>query len=188
MVKGKKIIKLREEGKSYDEISEILNCSKSTISYHCKKENLTDIGLGADRIDDDVKIKIREFYKTHTIEETAKEFNVSSSSVKLFSNRKRVFLTEDERKKRNIQNVIKRRQKLKEIAIKYKGGKCEKCGYNKDLPWVYDFHHINPNEKDFKISNFSGSEQKMKEELDKCMMLCSNCHRETHYLDYLENL
>jgi IS30 family transposase len=40
-----KIIELRKLGFSYNEISEKLNCSKSTISYHCNKYELNDIGL-----------------------------------------------------------------------------------------------------------------------------------------------
>lgn len=186
MDKGKKIIELRKNGKSYDDICKILKCSKSTVSYHCKKHNLTDIGLGSEKIEDKIKNEIKEYYKSHTIEETAKKFNVSTSSVKIFSDKKRIILSKEERRKRNIEKVIRRRQKLKQIAIEYKGGKCEKCGYDKNIPWVYDFHHVEPGEKDFKISTYSGSEKKMKEELDKCIMLCSNCHREIHYQEYLE--
>ena len=36
-----KILKLRKEGKTYSEISKILNCAKSTVSHHCKKEGLS---------------------------------------------------------------------------------------------------------------------------------------------------
>ena len=60
------------------------------------------------------------------------------------------------------------------------GGKCKVCGYNKYYG-ALDFHHINPNEKGFTLSkkatyNF----ERVKIELDKCIMLCSNCHRELH--------
>lgn len=46
---------------------------------------------------------------------------------------------------------------------------------------VYDFHHINPDEKDFQLS--SGSTRGLKackEEVDKCLLLCANCHRIVH--------
>ena len=79
------------------------------------------------------------------------------------------------------EKVQKRRTKLKQIAIEYKGGECEYCGYSK-CPAALEFHHKDPSQKDFGIA-YKGrtmSEEKMKVELDKCIMLCSNCHREEH--------
>lgn len=64
--------------------------------------------------------------------------------------------------------------------IEYKGGKCEICGYNKCIE-ALEFHHKNPNDKEFGISNGNTvSFEKMKVEADKCMLVCSNCHREIH--------
>lgn len=177
-----RILKLRNEGKTYEEISKLLKCSKSTISYHCKK-----IGLGRVYIEDEIKDEIKDYYKTHTIIETAKRFNISESSVKMYGGKKRIILTDEERKEKNKILVIRRRQKLKRIAIKYKGGKCVKCDYDKDIPWIYEFHHTDKEEKDFNISSWSGSEVKMLKELEKCIMVCSNCHREIHYQEYIEN-
>lgn len=72
------------------------------------------------------------------------------------------------------------RKNNKKRAIEYKGGKCIKCGYDKCYA-AMDFHHINKNDKDFDISkNCNLSFEKIKEELDKCVILCSNCHREFH--------
>lgn len=69
---------------------------------------------------------------------------------------------------------------IKQKAIKYLGGKCEICGYNKCLE-ALDFHHINPLNKNKKISNlYNRSWNVIKEELDKCQLLCANCHRELH--------
>jgi len=62
------------------------------------------------------------------------------------------------------------------------GGKCEKCGYNKNIS-AFDFHHKNPYEKNFevKIQNLkSKSDDDILEEALKCMLLCANCHRELH--------
>lgn len=79
--------------------------------------------------------------------------------------------------------VKKRREKIKKDAIDYKGGKCEICGYNKCIE-ALEFHHIN-NDKDFGISakGYTRSFKKIKEELDKCILVCANCHRELHYLN-----
>jgi len=75
---------------------------------------------------------------------------------------------------------LRREVKLK--CIEYKGGKCEKCGYNK-CPASLIFHHIDPLQKDFGISSngVSRSFSKCKPELDKCMLLCMNPHGELHY-------
>lgn len=70
-------------------------------------------------------------------------------------------------------------KKNKEEAVAYKGGKCEHCGYNKCLGALH-FHHLDPTEKDF--ASFSTFKlEKSKSELDKCILLCANCHAEVHY-------
>lgn len=71
-----------------------------------------------------------------------------------------------------------KRRKLKLKAIAYKGGCCVKCGYNK-CPTAMTFHHREPHEKEALISKIS-SWPKMQVELDKCDLLCHNCHIETH--------
>lgn len=74
-----------------------------------------------------------------------------------------------------------RRLEYKLKAIKFMGGKCLKCEYNKCHASM-DFHHVNPIEKDKSIKNIiSGSWKRIEEELKKCILLCSNCHREHHY-------
>lgn len=66
------------------------------------------------------------------------------------------------------------------MLIAYKGGKCERCGYDKSSR-ALEFHHLNPSEKDFGISKvLTRSIQSLKEEADKCVLLCSNCHAEIH--------
>jgi hypothetical protein len=86
-----------------------------------------------------------------------------------------------DRKEYIKQAVVKHRRKLKQMAVDYKGGKCEKCGYNKCND-ALEFHHPDPTQKDFSISNGGCSQawDKIRIELDKCIMLCSNCHREAH--------
>ena len=70
--------------------------------------------------------------------------------------------------------------KIKTQSVEYLGGKCEICGYNKNIH-ALDFHHRNPEEKDFAIGESDFSFEKLKPELDKCQLVCSNCHREIHY-------
>ena len=73
-----------------------------------------------------------------------------------------------------------RREKTQKL-LQYKGGKCERCGYDK-CKAALDFHHLDPSTKRFNIS--SSMSRKMPEtiaEADKCILICSNCHRELHY-------
>lgn len=73
-----------------------------------------------------------------------------------------------------------RRFILKDRAIKYKGGKCERCTYSKSYRALV-FHHIDPSQKDFQLSGMhTRSWEVITKELDKCMLLCSNCHMEVH--------
>lgn len=80
-----------------------------------------------------------------------------------------------------VEAVQRRRDKVKKMAVEYKGGKCAICGYNKYIG-ALEFHHLNPAEKDFSIGakGYTRSFSKVKEELDKCICLCSNCHKEVH--------
>lgn len=83
-------------------------------------------------------------------------------------------------KKCSSNNVIKYRQNRKKKAIEYKGGKCQKCGYDKCV-YALDFHHLEKNEKEFNISKSTTNWERLKIELDKCILVCSNCHREIHF-------
>jgi hypothetical protein len=74
------------------------------------------------------------------------------------------------------------RRELKRKAVDYKGGCCEICGYDRCLA-ALTFHHRDPIQKDFGISDIMNilSWQRIKRELDKCHLLCSNCHYEVHH-------
>ena len=80
--------------------------------------------------------------------------------------------------------VQRRRDKLKELAVHYKGGKCSVCGYSRYIG-ALEFHHVDPSNKDFGIGSkgYTRSFSKIKEELDKCILVCANCHREIHSLN-----
>jgi hypothetical protein len=84
-------------------------------------------------------------------------------------------------KKCRSENVSKQRRGRKLKAIEYKGGQCKICGYSKCAS-ALEFHHLDPNEKDFSFSakGLTRSWEKQKIELDKCALLCSNCHKEVH--------
>ncbi len=81
------------------------------------------------------------------------------------------------------QNITAIRKAIKKRLVEYKGGCCEKCGY-KNCISALQFHHINPTEKDFNIStqlNLSDFNISFYyQEVDKCKLLCANCHAEEH--------
>ncbi len=74
------------------------------------------------------------------------------------------------------------RIRVKEKLIAYKGGKCEECGYDKQIPRVFDFHHRDPKQKEFAIGSYTVLNfEKLKNEVDKCELVCKNCHAEIHH-------
>lgn len=75
---------------------------------------------------------------------------------------------------------VNRWKKRKIEAIEYKGGCCSVCGYKK-FYGALEFHHLDSSQKDAdwgKIRLWSWD--KIKNELDKCICVCANCHREIH--------
>src|SRR5579862_1057396 len=84
-----------------------------------------------------------------------------------------------DRREELIRAVTKRRRKIKAMAIAYKGGRCQICGYSK-FQGALDLHHLNPKEKSFSIGEkgYTRSWVRVQVELDKCILVCANCHRE----------
>lgn len=65
-------------------------------------------------------------------------------------------------------------------AIEYKGGSCSHCGYDK-FYGALEFHHTDPSQKEVSWNKLRlKSWDKVLNELDKCILLCANCHREEH--------
>lgn len=80
--------------------------------------------------------------------------------------------------------------KAKQKAIEYKGSKCQDCSisYPETDHCVFDFHHRNPNEKDVDWKKLRlRSWDKIVFEVDKCDLLCSNCHRLRHKRIWLDS-
>jgi DNA-binding CsgD family transcriptional regulator len=171
------IIELRLKGKTYNEIKCLLNVSKATISYHLKNAGLeTKIErLSISKIEE-----LQLFYKDHTINECAIKFNISKTTVIRFTDNKRIKLTEEDIKAKNYIKVKSHRKKIKEKLVDYKGGSCELCHYNKCIE-ALEFHHRDPAQKDFGISEYTHLKwDNIVKEVDKCIMVCANCHREIH--------
>lgn len=90
----------------------------------------------------------------------------------------------------NERQSIDLRQVSKKLYIEYKGNQCEECGYNKCSASL-TFHHLNPNKKEIQLSNINERINSLNEinknielELDKCQLLCCNCHLEWYRILY----
>lgn len=170
------VIQLKQLGKSYNQISEELGIGKSSVSNICK-----EAGLGQNIIELTPE-KIKECQKLYdeigNIKQVAKLVNISYNRLR------NVIISRTITPKSSYENVKNHRHKVKKELVEYKGGKCEICGYDKCLG-ALDFHHIDPSQKDFAIStsNIYKNLDKLKEEVDKCILVCANCHRELHYDD-----
>ena len=84
----------------------------------------------------------------------------------------------DNETRKHQKTILRRNMKIQ--AIKLMGGKCSICGYDKCID-ALEFHHKNPNKKEFKLgSGNTMSWKQYKNEVSKCILLCSNCHKEIH--------
>lgn len=73
------------------------------------------------------------------------------------------------------------RREFKEACVDYLGGTCWKCTGEFPIA-VFDFHHLDSSQKDLEVSGMTHmSWEDVTAELDKCALLCSNCHREVHH-------
>ena len=84
-------------------------------------------------------------------------------------------------KNKNVKSVAQRRKKIRLMTIAHAGGKCMHYGYDK-YPEFLEFHHKDPSQKKFGIgqNGLTRSWARVKAEVEKCNLLCANCHREEH--------
>jgi predicted RNA-binding Zn-ribbon protein involved in translation (DUF1610 family) len=78
--------------------------------------------------------------------------------------------------------TVQNKNRVENIIIEVAGSySCNICGYNKCTN-ALEFHHIDPSKKEYLISDLKTcSKEILVEELKKCIIVCSNCHREIHY-------
>lgn len=159
---------LINKGYSQREIAEELACSQSNVKYWLKKHGIktnTKQYNIKDRVDkkcpkcETVK-PLTEFYKRSNR-------NDYGGYCKSCSNNYHT-------------------QRVKEVKLKmieYKSNQCNDCGLkHEDSHYsVFEFHHLDPKEKDPNFDRIKYQKWvKIKDELDKCVMLCANCHRLKH--------
>lgn len=85
-------------------------------------------------------------------------------------------------------NRAKRLACRKWIVEHKQNNPCQICG--EDRWWVLEHHHIDPTTKSFSLSGGAGAKRSIKaiqQEIDKCIVICSNCHRDLHYKQRVNN-
>ncbi len=108
-------------------------------------------------------------------ENTLKKESIVSIELKRKEFKKRDRNKEQQAKYKK--NAIERN---KRIVAGYKAEGCSICGYNK-CDKALHFHHLDPNEKEITISRLrSHAVDRLIEEIEKCIVLCANCHYELH--------
>lgn len=123
------------------------------------------------------------------IEKDESEFNFKNKSLgKLSSNCKDCQkIMKDNHYKNNRERYLKRNSERRISYIQWFSEfkltlKCEVCGENH--PATLDFHHEDPNEKEYGISvmiHNTHHKDRILEEISKCKVLCANCHRKVHW-------
>jgi len=171
------IVKLRLSQKTYDEISKLVNISEDRLKRICRNKKLNNssiVGLKTLNKND----VLNYYLTTQSLRMTAKYFNTTRHTIRRHIDDKYI-INGKIKKITHSQSVIEWRKRKKIELVKYKGGHCERCGYDKCVS-ALTFHHLDPNQKDFAISGKSYSIEKLKKEVDKCIMICANCHIEIH--------
>jgi len=156
----------------------VKTCNKCHIEklltefYKCKKFK--------DGLDYTCKVCSKQNSRQHYIKNKDKidlhnkQWSLKHKEEKRLQDQQRYLNNKEEIKKQCKQRYLDYKQKL----LKFKKNGCMVCGYNK-CSRALEFHHLDPSKKEHTIANIR-SKDTLTTELDKCVLLCSNCHQEVH--------
>ena len=166
-----KIKELIDFGFNKTKIAEEIGCTRKTLLKVLDYLNMEHYYFEVNSPFDDDGLKMCTECREH------KDIN----EYYLINNRRHISVCKECRKKAERLKYKKRTLTLNEYKENIGCAKCkDKRAY------VLDFHHKDKNEKGYSISknpNISLESPKFLEEIEKCIILCSNCHREYHYLE-----
>lgn len=167
------VIRLRKSGLSFNAIHNITGVAKSSISGICRPLNLG--GNLIEELTPEIIEKAQELYNSiRNIKKVAKMFPGIG-----YRRLSKVMHLSDKPIRTKSEAVVAWRKRTKLKLVEYKGRKCQCCGYSKCIE-ALEFHHIDSSSKEFSISGKSNSFERLKKEADKCVLVCSNCHKEIH--------
>jgi len=156
------------KGLSLRQITKETNKSLTSIRYWTKKYNLSS------RFGDFKNWPKKEYGNTRFCPKCKKDRVITD----FFKRRGKLFSSSYCRECLQSR-TLERMLKFKKDCVEYKGGKCILCGYDK-YNGALEFHHIDPHMKSFNISSVRSwsFDDIVRHELDMCVLLCANCHRE----------
>ena len=160
----KELEKFVSKGLSTRELAQRFECSQTNIRYYLKK-----YGMKTDR-------SLKNLSETRVCPSCKQEKSRGD-----FYFRRGSYGTSAYCKVCTNLQTVQRNRKLKRLAVEYKGGSCTICGYS-TYDGALEFHHLDPSKKDFSLSSRKSKSLTLdiEQELDKCALLCSNCHKEEH--------
>jgi hypothetical protein len=168
-------------GKTIKELQEIYGCSRGNIALHKKEYGFVGLSPNSKKRED-----------THIDTKICTLCNAIKPLSSFYSNGYTSKGTKKYKAKCSTCENSERTSGFRELVLKYlrscdKDYSCAKCKYT-GIWGSLDFHHVSPKDKLFSIgsANKTISEQKFEEEIvpeiDKCVLLCPNCHRQEHLL------
>jgi len=154
------VIECIKKGYSYIEIAEKLNLPVTTLKSRCIKQGIYFKNI-----------------KTNKTEKCCPHCKIYKPFSEFYISKGKMIYC----KICTTNLCIDRKRKFKELCLTYKGNCCAKCGYNKCNRALH-FHHLDPKQKSFAISKYKSFilSEKVTQELDKCILVCANCHAELH--------
>ena len=160
----KTIIDLAYSGLTIRAIAEHIGCSPTNVRHHLKKNGISTLGLRREK-----EKAEKHCPRCDTTKALDQFYTRRSSEPSTYC------------KACSVGEAMDRQARFKQACVDYKGGVCLTCGYHECLA-ALEFHHLDPTQKDFAISRGRGYAftAKVKDELDKCVLLCCRCHREVH--------
>ena len=142
-----------------------------TLKEYCQNHDINISHLSADPVENGMK-KCTRCLQTKSLT----EFYVSKGKVMSYCKQ-----CHKDLEKRRYKEKMDKLNEYKKTLV------CKKCGEKRF--YLFDFHHRDPSQKDYTISqNPHASFEVIKKEIDKCDVLCANCHREWHYLEQHNNI
>ena len=158
------------QGKSTTQLAILLNCSQTNIRYWMRKYGLNTLYNSKDKM-----------CKSCGAALEGRQWDYCSKKCKGLDYSKNP---------NNYKNQQNRALDRKIFLAEQKGGKCERCGYDKNYAALC-FHHKDPSDKLFGIDLRKCSNTNMESliiESAKCTLLCHNCHVEIHHPQFVKNL
>jgi DNA-binding CsgD family transcriptional regulator len=177
----KKIKELRLDGFTTRHIASLLQCSAGSVLYHTNqsyKKSLLGKGVrySGKRLDQEEQNKMLEMLESGASNmDIKKSTNISLSTIRKYRKPDQ-FRTYQ----LNRRNKATRKRQIWVDLKNERHNKCELCGYDRH-PKCLDFHHKNPKDKLFTISQSEGRNiDAVYAEAAKCILVCKNCHALIH--------